>query len=296
MRKWLSILAILGALFLPILVHAQSQVHLSSLQVQLWPEYDQPSMLVIYDFKVPSGTSLPIDIPIRFPSSGNLVAVASQSSSGSLVNTAYTGPVTSGDWQSVTVNIKDQTVYHLEYYEPISKTGTIRQFSYLWPGDYPINDFTLSVRMPVDTVQMTTDPIMDQSQGSDGTTYFQKDFGALTVGQQLTLNINYTKSSDKLSVPQPDVQPSEPLSTALGRVMFGNYVPYLLGGLGVILIAGGLVYFWRSGRGDKPRGRKRHAGHTEQDDSEVYCHQCGARAQKGDRFCRVCGTKLRLEE
>jgi hypothetical protein len=28
---------------------------------------------------------------------------------------------------------------------------------------------------------------------------------------------------------------------------------------------------------------------------ELYCHECGTRAQTGDRFCRVCGSKLRVE-
>ncbi len=295
MRKWSSFPIIIGAIFLPLFIRAQNQVHLSSLQVQLWPEYDQPSMLVIYDFKVPDGTSLPLDLPIRIPKSGNLVAVASQGNGNTLVNAEYTGPVASGDWQTVTVKLQTATDYHLEYYQPIDRSGTVRQFSYLWPGDYQIDDLSVSVRMPVDTTQITTDPLLTQTQGSDGTTYFQKDFGSLPAGQQFTLDVNYTKTTEKLSVPQPTVQPSEPLSTALGRVMFSNYVPYLLGGLGVILIAGALVYFWRTTRKGKSSLRKRHPSQSEATESEVYCHQCGTRAQKGDRFCRVCGTRLRQE-
>ncbi len=295
MRKWSSFPVILGTILLPLFIRPQSQIHLSNLQVQLWPEYDQPSMLVIYDFKVADGASFPLDLPIRIPKVGNLVAVASQVTGGGLVDADFTGPVIDGDWQSITIKLQSAADYHVEYYQPIDKSGIVRQFSYVWPGDYQIDDLNVSVRMPVDTTQISADPLLTQNQGSDGVTYFEKDFGSLPAGQQFTLEIHYTKTSDKLSVPQPNVQPSEPLSSALGRVMFGNYVPYLLGILGIILVAGVLVVFWRSNRGVRVGVRRRHSPQSEAGGMEIYCHQCGTRAQKGDRFCRVCGTRLRQE-
>jgi len=56
-----------------------------------------------------------------------------------------------------------------------------------------------------------------------------------------------------------------------------------------------VFYFWQSG-GGKNKPRKRRSPRTEAGGgNEVYCHQCGTRAQKGDRYCRACGTKLRRE-
>jgi hypothetical protein len=297
MRKWLVVAFLLGVLTVPFSASAQGQVKLGSLEVQLWPEYDQPSMLLIYDFKLPEDASLPAAVSIHMPKDANLIAVASQAADGALVNAEYEGPTASGDWQVVTIKVQTQTTYHLEFYEPLSKSGTVRQFTYLWPGDYAADDFSISLRVPVDTTNITTDPTLQASQAADGASYLLKDFGPLAAGQQVTLNINYTKTSDKLSVAQQNVQPSAPLNANTpGRVMLSNYLPYILGGLGLILIVGGLLYFWRSGRGGTSEGRRRHPAKEDERKSDVYCHQCGTRAQVGDRFCRVCGTKLRLAE
>ena len=49
-------------------------------------------MLVIYDFKLPASTTVPVNVAIRFPKEANLVAVASQAADGSLLYTDYLGP------------------------------------------------------------------------------------------------------------------------------------------------------------------------------------------------------------
>jgi len=120
----------------------------------------------------------------------------------------------------------------------------------------------------------------------------------LGAGKQFPLQLTYTRTSNTLSVPQENVQPSKPLgSNTPGRVMLSNYLPYILGILAIVLVGGASIYFLQASRGREPRRRRSHAAHTDGGaKSEVYCHQCGARAQVGDRFCRVCGTRLRTEE
>ncbi len=299
MRKWLAVLFFLGMFAFPFPANAQTQpaLTLSKLQVQLWPEYDQPSMLVICDFQLPAPTALPVTVDFPIPKDANLMAVASQSANGNLLNADYAGPTPSGDWQIVSVKVSTQSTYHIEYYEPIAKDGNARQFTYVWPGNYAASDFSMDIRIPVDTTTITTDPLMASSQGSDGTSYLTKDFGPLTASRQFTLKVNYVKTSDALST-QQTVKPSQPLGpNTEGRVMLSNYLPYFLGGVGIVLIAGGLIYFWQSNRGRKPGDRRRHAkAESREAASDIYCHQCGARAHTHDRFCRVCGTKLRLGE
>ncbi len=297
MRRWWCLLLLLAGILFPISVRAQTAIRLASLKVQLWPEYDQRSMLVIYDFQLPSDVKLPVSVSIRFPQDANLIAVASLGSNGSLVNADYLGPSVDADWQSITVQIQTATSYHMEYYEPLSITGQVRQYTFLWPGDYAVDDFSLSVRIPADTTNITATPNLQSTQEQDGTPALAGDFGALSAGQEFPLRLNYTKTSDTLSVSQPRLQPSQPLGPSTpGRVMLSNYIPYILGVLGSLLLAGGALYLWQSRRGVRSlRERHHHPGSTAQDDGSgaVYCYQCGTRAQRGDRFCRVCGTRLR---
>ncbi len=297
MRWWRVLLTLAGVLVLSISAHAQNTVRLASVKAQLWPEYDQRSMLVIYDFQLPSDATLPVGVTIRFPKDGNLIAVASLGSGGSLVNADYLGPTSDTDWQSITVQVQTSTSYHIEYYQPLSISGQLRQFTYLWPGDYAVDDFSISVRIPTDTTNITSTPELQSTQESDGSPALAGDFGALATGQEFPLQLTYTKTSDTLSVTQPKLQPSQPLgSNTPGRVMLSNYLPYILGLLGLLLILGGAIYLWQSRRGAGALvGRRRHApAQNEREAGDaIYCHQCGTRAQAGDRFCRVCGSRLR---
>lgn len=296
MPRWLIALFLAGAILVPSHAYGQAPISLASLQVQLWPEYDQPSMLVIYDFQVGSGTALPVGVSLKFPKDANLIAVAVQSADGSLMNADYLESAGDELWQSVVVQIQSPTTYRLEYYQPLRRTDARRQFSFQWNGEYAVQDFGLSIRLPADATGVTTNPELIPKQSSGGTMYLEKDLGSLGAGDAFDLSLDYTRSSDALAASQADLQPSQPLDgSTQGRVMLSNYYPYILGALGIVLVAGGSLYFWQSSRARSPR-EKRHRSSSEKAprrDDDVYCHQCGARAEPGDRFCRVCGTKLR---
>ena len=101
-----------------------------------------------------------------------------------------------------------------------------------------------------------------------------------------------------LSVSRLEIQPVVVDENTPGRVSLNNYLPYIIGGFGVILIVGGLAYYRQSGRSASKKSRRRqhaHAG-SEESESDVYCAQCGTRARGGDRFCRTCGSRIRQQE
>ncbi|HTP02343.1 MAG TPA: zinc ribbon domain-containing protein [Anaerolineales bacterium] len=298
MRRVFVFLLLAGILGFPFSAQAQNPIKLKSLQIQLWPEYDQPSMLVIYDFKLPENVKLPVSVSLSFPKEGHLVAVASLAADNSLLNTDYIGPTQTQNAQTVTIQVQTPTTYHVEYYQPLSRTGKERQFTYTWPGDYPVDDISVDVRVPSDTTNLVTDPEMKSAKAADGTPSLIKDFGSLAAGQQFPLKLTYTRASDAPSVQTETVQPSRPLDPRTpGRVLLSNYVPYALGALGAALIGAAAIYFLQPHRRQAASRRRSHGGRTEKGSGkEIYCHQCGTRAQGSDRFCRVCGTRLRMDE
>jgi len=303
MRKWFIILALLLVLLAPATVQAQTEnLSIDTLGVQIWPEYDRPDALVIYDFTISQDTPLPATITLRIPADADLIAVASLEG-GAFLNVPYAPPTSDGQWLLFSFEITSQTSYRIEYYAPISKSGTTRQFIYEWTGDYAVRAFSINVQEPVDATALQTDPIATTPfPGNDGFTYYRTDPNEIPAGQAFRFTVRYDKSTDTLSAQSLEVQPSGGTLTPEQITNWGTYLPWILGGIGLALIVGGGIWYWQTGRAEStPKQRKRHAnsviGNLDSDDGSnpVYCHQCGKRAQPSDRFCRACGIKLRRE-
>ena len=299
MRK-LSLILLLGMMFaFPSLASAQTDTTISKMTVQLWPEYDQPSMLVIADFQLSDATPLPVDLTFRIPLEANLIAVASLNGDGSFLNAVFDGPKQDGEWQSFTVTISQTSVYRFEYYQPLTFNGNQRIFSYLWDGAYAVDAFNLLVLEPKDVTAFSMAPEYKSIAQENGSNYYDSGAVKLAAGEQFALNVEYEKTTNVLASPPQGVQPSAPVDeNTPGRVSLNNSLPYIIGGLGFVMIVGGIAYYWQAGR--KPGGKSRHRSRAslESDESgeEAYCPQCGTRAKPGDRFCRTCGARLRHQE
>jgi hypothetical protein len=302
MRKLFLILVLGIFLAFPSSAFAQNDVTFTSMTVQLWPEYDQPSMLVIVDFALDPNTKFPVNLAFRLPLDANLIAVATYATDGSLLNAVFEGPTVKGETQVFTVTLPSATA-RFEYYQPITFSGSQRVFSYIWNGDYAVDAFNMRVLEPVDTTSLTTVPKLNSISEKDGLKYFDGKPVKLAAGEQFALNLQYTKTTSTLiASSQGGVQPSAPVDeNTPGRVSFNfnKMLPYIIGGVGVLLIAGGFLYYLRSGRSPSKRVRRR-ANATNEESEEVveesYCPQCGTRAKSNDRFCRVCGARMRRQE
>ena len=300
MRKWLSVVLLLASLILPTPAGAQGGVKLKSINIELWSEYDQPSMLVIHEFTVDEGIALPVNVTVRFPKDANLTAVAAVAESN-LVSIGYEGPETQGNWQTVTVNVQSYAPHRVEYYQPLIREDNKRQFAFRWLGDYPVEMFNVAVQIPVDSTDVASEPVLSgTSPTSDGLHLVGiASRGKLKMGQSYEFKIEYQRALETVTKPQnsANIQPAEPVgSNTEGRVSIDN-LPYVIGGFGLALIGVALFFYWRSTQTPerKSRQRRRSAGSQDEDEEEVaYCHECGTRANKGDRFCRTCGSRLRV--
>ena len=183
------------------------------------------------------------------------------------------------------------------------KNAEQRHFEYTWTGDYAVDSFYIEVQQPTGATEMQIKPgTVSARQGDDNLKYYRMEVGPLTLGQQFKITIDYKKSTEELSASSVPVEPSGPLNDPnTGIASMTSKLPWLLGGVGLLLIGGGGVWYWLSGRQKRPAQREAHRRNkpkdsqtTEVAESNVYCHQCGNRASVGDRFCRTCGTELRI--
>jgi hypothetical protein len=297
MRRRFILFLVTMLLIIPSPFRAQGDLTLESLQISLWPEHDQPSMLVIYDFRLSRDTQLPVRINIPIPREANVTAVAFYDADGQLLLANYQNlPSEDAGWQIVSLEISEQTTYRIEYYQPLLREGAKRSFNYQWRGVYPVQNFNIEIEVPSDSTGVQTSPSMPFILEQPVLTgrAMKRD---MPIGQGYEIRLEYSRESETPILPPAStgIQPSEPLNeNTEGRVTLDN-LPYVLGGVGILLVLSALYYSWRIHlfRGEaKPRKRQRRA---ESEGAQKYCHECGARAQAGDRFCRACGSKLRIE-
>lgn len=305
MLKKFTLLLLLLILALPLPALAQADLSLAALSVELWPEFDRPTVLVMYQMSLAPGVSLPAQVRVRIPvNAGAPNAVAVCQAAGNCFNTQYEQR-SEGAWSVLTIQATLPDI-RVEYYDPgLSKDGPTRRYTYTWPGDYAVEAMKVSVQQPTSAQNLHLKPAMfNLSTGENGLSYYDLEAGALAAGQTFSIDLDYQKSDDKLTYNNLPVAPSNPLnSPESGRSSLTSLLPVGLGLLGLLLMVGGGLWYWRSGRQPVPaqKGRRRHRPTAQTETVEaaenvVYCHQCGRRAAPGDRFCRDCGATLRVAE
>ena len=308
--KRISLILILSFLLLiAVPASAQSEVRLAVAQVQLWPEYDDPSMLVIYTLQLPDDQDLPVDISLRMPASaGEPLAVAVVEDSN-MVTRPYEYSV-DGAWATLTVTV-DVQLLRVEYYDPaLSQSDNPRSYTYAWPGDYAVDEFIVSVQEPVGASQMTVESEIfdfgDPIQQQDGLNYFGANLGIIGLGESFDVEIGYTKGGTNLTIESFEQTSAAPTTNQTTQTQSLGGLPawaWVVIGVGAAFIMVGVVDFLRNSkkpsrpssyRQKKQRSSSRSASASSTSGKKVFCHNCGQPAEPGDKFCRECGTELRV--
>jgi hypothetical protein len=311
MRRWLFLLSLLLCLCLPGPVQAsagisprgaslaQEAISIQTLQIDVWPEYDRPEVLVIYHITLASTVKLPAEIVLRVPvSSGGPFAIAEQTANG-LFNLEFSEIARDDQWVSVRLTTTLPQL-QVEYYDAaLRKDGAQRTFTYVWPGDYPVAEMLVKFQQPPSASRMTLEPNTGSAAvEQDGLTYFSIPLGQVDAGERFQIQTQYDKANDDLTqnAAFEQVTPVSPANAAAASPAFPQVLPWLLGGLGLILIGGGVFWYMRgSGFTPAPARQKRSqaAPAAPSAGAAIFCHQCGKKASGADVFCRTCGTRLR---
>jgi hypothetical protein len=303
-RTLIIITLLIGfALLVPGSAIAQDQVSLTSLQVDLWPEYDRHSLLVIYRAVLSADTAFPVDMTFRIPAgAGEPNAVAAKQMDGVPYDVKYVREIR-GKWAFINFTTTAPEV-QLEYYDiTLQQDGDQRSYSYTWPGDYAVDKMVVQVQEAYNTTDIRISPSLGSGvSGDDNLTYYSAEVGTLDASQTFEIEVQYSKSDDTLSAEVLQVVPSAPIPERTTSINLLEIWPWMLAVLGAVLVIGGVWWYWRGGKGDVQTKRTRRGSRaptratvTESSNEGVYCHQCGKRANLGDKFCRSCGARLRTE-
>jgi ribosomal protein L40E len=284
-------------LAVPLTMAQEPASALDSLYVAFWPDYDDPSVLVLMTGTLPADASFPAEVTIPIPPQAEINAVARISEEG-MADTDY---VVEGD--TLTLTTPDPR-FRVEYYAPYEEDGDSHTFDFTWNADFDVQEFTAEIQQPVNATSLTTQPAaanVDTSP-SDGLTYHALPTRALPAGTPFKMSFRYDMADPGLTAggaaqAAPNTAPSTEEATDAS-----SGIDWLLVVAGVALLGLVIAVTWLVATRNGGKGKARRSGKSrkprkptpkERSALATFCHNCGAQAEKGDTFCRKCGTALK---
>ncbi len=224
MKRW--VLLLVSVVVVSSAATAETEPRLARLEIELWPEYDQPAVLVMLQGWLPADAALPATVPLPMPAqAGGPHAVAKGPPGGRLLTAQHTVEV-KGDWATVNV-MTDMLEVRLEYYVDFASTGAERRYVFEWPGGLDVGQVTYEVMQPIGATDFSVEPPPSrQSVSNEGLTFHLGDLGPKTRNDRFSIGLAYTKTtptltSDTLSPSVPPVGQMPPVGGAPGRTPSG---------------------------------------------------------------------------
>jgi hypothetical protein len=272
--------------------HTQDKVTaIDALVVDLWPDYDRTSVLVLLTGTLSADTKLPATVILPIPETARLNAVARiDSSDGIMKDDIYSSPAP-GELRLNTPDLR----FRVEYYLPYAVNNNRRTFNFAWLADVSVNRFELRVQQPISASFLATEPAtINVLEGQDGFTYYAYPEQAVPAGLPLLVRVDYTMTKAKLSVeslapPSTGVQqPGLPSTSKTGAGINWPILAVVAGGIIIVII-----FVWQIAirRDASIRSATQDAKAQKQSQAE-FCSDCGNQMDKDDWFCRYCETAL----
>ncbi len=275
---------------------AQTPIPLTSLTISLWPEFDQPDLLVIIDGEMATAGQ---QVQVPTPPGALINAVAELDAANDLLNAPYDLRADAAGNQIITLT-PTGSHFRVEYYTALPSSGAARTLDFVLPAGY----FTavsgaIEVLLPPGAANIRSEPALAPAGAAQsGVSILQRTFTTLEGTASLAQSLRYDNASGALTAPPtPAAAAAPPAATAAPAPGRDNTL--LIGGLAfaalLLALAGGYG-LWRLRHPPAPAlttsQRRRQppppapSGESGQDH---FCRQCGAPFGEGDRFCRKCG-------
>lgn len=253
----------------------QVPIVIERLEISLWPEYDDPRLLVIYRGELAQEPTGPLTFAL--PITAEIHAVAYANPDGRLFNS---------DWQLLPSDGREQLVvfspasrrFQLEYYDEILGQRPQRTFTFRFQSSrYEIKDLQIEVQQPLRSQEFVARPPLPENLGTDtrGLRYFGRRIGAVPAGALMEQEIGYIKRDSK-----PSVQASTSTEFAPTWLIVGALALLTLG------LAGITWYRWER---RQPATRRKSLTQKPISPTMGFCSGCGRAFRENEQFCPQCG-------
>ncbi len=276
---------------------------LDQLTVDIWPDYDRPSVLVLLTGTLPDDATYPATITVPIPADAEVNAVAHIEPDGRMISIIDPDDSIPGQLTLTT----PEPQFRIEYYFPYIADDNDRSFLFSWRSDLIVDEFLATVQQPILADEMIIFPSPSSvTTGADGMQYHDLPVKAVLDGETYALEGSYTLARPELSVnllsaqEVPLVGADEAGSEAVDQASDFNWLLAAGVAIAVLIIAaiGWLVVSSRSRpiRVFKPRPIRQNqtrSAKASTPEQRRFCHECGQTLDAEDRFCRNCGAAVK---
>ncbi len=302
LMKRYSPLLLLILLLAPLALYAQENVSLAHIEVALWPDFDDPSTLVLATGTMPDGADLPIEITFPLPEGYNRLVVARVTDDGRMIDDLETLETSN----SVTFSSPEPR-FRIEYYVPYTADDNQREIEFIWGSSVLNADaFQVTVQRPAPAAELTINPAaVGEVVGQDtGLTEYLLSEQPMPAGESYRVMVNYEVNSRLLSVDLindqnlPTIDNTDGAEagnvgeTAVSPTEKSDTLILTLGIIGAVLIAIAATWYIATHYANhqavsKP---KPHQSKKKRKSVKQFCHECGSSMDSGAKFCASCGT------
>lgn len=275
---------------------------LARLRVLIWPEYDDPRVLVILRGEMSPRQAFPTIIKLPIPKQTEIIGAGMISETNELL--LHPHEVVSGAQEDIiTLNLPVPRFF-IEFYIPLQASKANKRFMYNVTASYPIELLEVDIQQPTQATAFVTEPAsMEQATDRQGFTHYQFAYRDLAAGETQQFTVTYTRTvaapsvtkQQPLSAPAtPEAAPRSPLSTP--HIAFFTLAV-------VALLFTGFAWVWTQ------RQRRRGDPVTTSIPAQTipdpsislpttlsvprnFCSQCGNKIHPEHRFCARCGNAL----
>jgi len=219
----------------PALAASDNPPAIKTMKVQVWPEYDDPRVMVTYQGEFKDGSVFPQPVKFPAPLGSEMAMVCALKPPDDEHLCQLYDTLTASDSLAVSYTLPIPT-YYLEYYWDGIKTQTDKSFSFNYVSPYAIDSLELEVQQPLRATNFKlTQPYASASSDALGMKYYRYVFNNVTPGQTISIDASYTK---------PDNKPSVAKKTSSGTgATAGSYQFNFIATGAAVLLAVAIGYF-----------------------------------------------------
>ena len=273
-----------------------AELRIARFQLSIWPEYDDPRVLLIMRGELAPGADFPTHVTLPIPKDAELIGAGMISELGELL--LHPHRVIPGNTSdTLEITLPSPRFFAELYYDPFETSGDARRFSYTFEAPYPISQFDVDIQKPYTAREFVTEPpaMAQETEGRD-TTYHRFAYRDIAAGRPTTFTVSYVKTDPAPSVPKAGSTPTaDPVAQGpQDRILiyFG-----ILAGVVIVYVLATLLWI---------AYQRRHGAAAPPEALPLpmtvppvlppaanFCSQCGRALDANHAFCPGCGHAVR---